>query len=251
MAEKKKPEVSNYNFITVLGWMRNILKLSGNDLIIYSIIYGFSQERNQWCSASQEYLAEWSGASLITVKRTIKNLVDKGYIKKRYFTNDMGRWCEYKAIFPDLSEYQNDTSPKYQNDTTPKYQNDQTKYQNDTSLSIKTIPASIDNIEDNIEDNIGGKYDGRSRPSAPRKKFEKPTVEEVAAYIREKHYNVDAQRFIDYYDSNGWKVGKNPMRNWKAAVSTWEHNGYSNNSSTRNSTGCGNNNPEGFDEIFG
>lgn len=56
----------------------------------------------------------------------------------------------------------------------------------------------------------------------PRKRFEPPSVEEVDAYITEQNYHVDAQRFVDYYTSNGWKVGKNPMKDWKAAVRTWE-----------------------------
>ena len=49
----------------------------------------------------------------------------------------------------------------------------------------------------------------------------RPTLEEVRAYISEKGYPVDAERFYSYYESNGWKVGKNPMKNWKAAVATW------------------------------
>ena len=56
----------------------------------------------------------------------------------------------------------------------------------------------------------------------PRKRFEPPSVEEVDAYIKEQNYHVDAQRFVDYYTSNGWMVGKNHMKDWKAAVRTWE-----------------------------
>lgn len=52
-------------------------------------------------------------------------------------------------------------------------------------------------------------------------RFAKPTLEEVQAYITEKGYSVDAERFVDYYESNGWKVGKNPMKDWKAAVRNW------------------------------
>lgn len=52
-------------------------------------------------------------------------------------------------------------------------------------------------------------------------RFVKPTAAEVAAYITEKGYPVDAEEFISFYDSNGWKVGKNPMKDWKAAVRTW------------------------------
>ena len=56
----------------------------------------------------------------------------------------------------------------------------------------------------------------------PQKRFVKPTIEEVEAYCQERNKGVDAQRWYDYYSSNGWKVGKNPMKDWKAAVRTWE-----------------------------
>lgn len=51
--------------------------------------------------------------------------------------------------------------------------------------------------------------------------FKKPSLEEVKAYIEEKGYSIDAERFINYYESNGWMVGRNKMKNWKAAVSNW------------------------------
>lgn len=54
-----------------------------------------------------------------------------------------------------------------------------------------------------------------------RHKFLTPTVEEVQAYCNEKGYAVDPGRFVDYYTSNGWRVGKNPMKDWKAAVRSW------------------------------
>ena len=48
-----------------------------------------------------------------------------------------------------------------------------------------------------------------------------PSVSDIEDYIKEKSYNVDAQQFYDYYESNGWKVGKNPMKDWKATVRGW------------------------------
>ena len=57
-------------------------------------------------------------------------------------------------------------------------------------------------------------------PRAPRSI--PPTVEQVEEYCRERGNNVDAQKFVDHYTANGWKVGKNPMKDWKAAVRTWE-----------------------------
>ena len=55
-----------------------------------------------------------------------------------------------------------------------------------------------------------------------RKRFIPPTIEDVKAYCVERKNNVDAQRFVDYYESNGWMVGRNKMKDWKAAVRTWE-----------------------------
>ena len=58
-----------------------------------------------------------------------------------------------------------------------------------------------------------------------KRSFTKPTLEEVQAYCTERGRGVDPQKWFDYYSSNGWKVGKNPMKDWKAAVRTWERSG--------------------------
>jgi hypothetical protein len=55
-----------------------------------------------------------------------------------------------------------------------------------------------------------------------KKIFQKPTFEEVEAYCRERNNGVDVARWFDYYTANGWKVGKNAMKDWRAAVRTWE-----------------------------
>lgn len=60
------------------------------------------------------------------------------------------------------------------------------------------------------------------QPEKPkRKNFVKPTVEEIAAYCKEKNYNVNAQQFFSYYESNGWKIGRSSMKSWQAAVQNW------------------------------
>lgn len=65
------------------------------------------------------------------------------------------------------------------------------------------------------------RYSNASRETRA-KSFTPPTVDEVADYVKHQCYHVDPQRFIDYYQSNGWKVGRNSMKDWKAAVRTWE-----------------------------
>ena len=63
-------------------------------------------------------------------------------------------------------------------------------------------------------------------PKPKIKRFVKPTVEEIKAYCQERNNNIDADQFFNYYEGNGWKVGKNPMKDWKAVVRTWEKNNF-------------------------
>ena len=67
-------------------------------------------------------------------------------------------------------------------------------------------------------------YSPPKSPSERGKRFVPPTVEEVQTYCSERNNSVDAQTFVDFYASKGWLVGKNPMKDWKAAIRTWERN---------------------------
>lgn len=58
--------------------------------------------------------------------------------------------------------------------------------------------------------------------AASNSRFKKPTIEEIAAYCAERKNNVDPQAFFDFYESKGWRVGNQPMKDWKASVRTWE-----------------------------
>ena len=78
------------------------------------------------------------------------------------------------------------------------------------------------------QDSIGKNSKEKDSLDSKRKRFTPPTLEEVKAYCAERKNNVDAERFINYYESNGWKVGKNPMKDWKAAIRTWERGNKSN-----------------------
>lgn len=68
----------------------------------------------------------------------------------------------------------------------------------------------------------------------PRKRFTPPSVDEVAAYCRERGNVVDAQRFVDFYASKGWKVGNAGMRDWRAAVRNWERQDNTKNGGGKN-----------------
>ena len=83
------------------------------------------------------------------------------------------------------------------------------------------------NTEIEIEKEKELDKDKEKSKSEKAKRFTPPTLDEVIAYCNERNNNIDANHFIDYYTSNGWLVGKNKMKDWKAAIRTWERNGYS------------------------
>ena len=70
-----------------------------------------------------------------------------------------------------------------------------------------------------VKEDIGG--DSPAAPPTKRKVFQKPSVDDVRSYCQESGYHIDAERFINYYESNGWMVGRNKMKDWKATVRGW------------------------------
>ena len=72
--------------------------------------------------------------------------------------------------------------------------------------------------EANVNDNVNLNQESKS------KRFVKPTLDEVKQYCIDRNNNIDADKFMNYYDANGWKIGKNPMKDWKACIRNWESN---------------------------
>lgn len=87
--------------------------------------------------------------------------------------------------------------------------------------SYLTVPKELEysyvNDNDNVSDNVSVKNNKEGKKN-------KPTLEECKQYCLERNNGVDADKFFNYYESNGWKVGKNAMKDWKAAIRTWEKN---------------------------
>ena len=100
-------------------------------------------------------------------------------------------------------------------------------------ISDKTPPEIELELEKEIK--IEKEIDSSASTTTKRKRFEKPTLSEIKAYCIERGNKVDAQHFFDYYESNGWKVGKNSMKNWQATIRTWERSEYRKSNYKKNS----------------
>lgn len=83
--------VRRENYLIVLGWMITDLNLKGNELLVYAIIYGFSQKENQSFEGSLQYLADWTNSTKQGVLKSLKSLEEKKLIKK-----EMVRYNVYK-----------------------------------------------------------------------------------------------------------------------------------------------------------
>ena len=101
-----------------------------------------------------------------------------------------------------------------ENDQKTDQQNDQ---QNDQQATSER-PAN-DHIVRNRE---CGECKEKKNDNGARKRFSPPSADEVSTYCRERGNTVDAEQFCNFYASKGWRVGSQPMRDWKAAVRTWE-----------------------------
>lgn len=87
--------IKNENYITIQGFMVNELHLKGNELLVYAIIFGFCQSKDQRFTGSLQYLAEWTNSTKQGVLKNLKSLLEKGYIVKEEKLLKGVKFCEY------------------------------------------------------------------------------------------------------------------------------------------------------------
>ncbi|MGN0807952.1 MAG: helix-turn-helix domain-containing protein [Candidatus Coproplasma sp.] len=119
------PKVKNENYYTIFGWMLNELHLKGNDLKIYALIYGFSQDGESEYKGSLSYLKEFGGVSQATLIRSLERLESLGYVVKIARNATTGLTNIYKAVSPETffngkgGGCQNDNPPPVKMTTPP------------------------------------------------------------------------------------------------------------------------------------
>lgn len=146
------------------------------------------------------------------VNNALQELIDHGYIVRTQKTNQFGKFDGYEY---DIYETPQKVAgnPFTENPSTEK-----PITENSTQLNTK---------ESNTKESNTNGMDIYGKPKSSR--FVPPSVEEVREYCEERNNLVDPEKFVDYYTARGWKIGKNSMKDWRAAVRTWERNNYSTN----------------------
>lgn len=191
-----------------MGWviviqkeMRESLGLKGNDLIVFAFINGYSQGGYGCYFGSLDYLQSVCGISRRTAIDILCSLQEKGYICKSDVFIFGERRTGY-SVCAEIAQMCAESAPE--------------EVQKLHKISAEIAPINKIYNKDN---NIPG---DKSPVIYSASKFQKPTLEEVKAFCRERGNSVDPEAFIAHYESNGWMVGRNRMKNWRQAVITWE-----------------------------
>lgn len=228
-------------FITILPFMTDELCLNGNELIVYAFLYGFSQEGKGEYFGGLQYLMKRCGITRkataidIIAKMTDEELIIKtskgvGKINTYRINNKAIRKRSGTKSVPVRKSYQSGTEivPVTGTETVPIKENNIKETYREKEIVKEKEPQAAETTtttEPIIEPEVVEAEELKKEKSCAqkeRKTMERPTLDEVRAKIIEKGYSVDAEAFWNYYESNGWKVGKNPMKKWESALVTWQ-----------------------------
>lgn len=154
--------MKNNNFITIQGWMVNDLKLSGNELICYALIYGFTQDEESEFRGSLQYISDWLGISKQNVRLIIKRLVEKGLIIKRdEFINNV-KFCRYTVCMKQPQGMNVSFMGGGNETATDNNSNNNKDNKEDTNVS-KKVSFSPTEEEKNMFEEFRKKYPGNKR----------------------------------------------------------------------------------------
>tara|TARA_R110000868_G_scaffold84878_2_gene239095 strand:+ start:479 stop:1099 length:621 start_codon:yes stop_codon:yes gene_type:complete len=159
--------------------------LKANSKLLYAEITALCN-MNAECFATNRYFANLYGKSKGAISGWVSELVKNGYIKVHYIYKDGGKEIQYRYITILKGGIK----------------------ENHNTLLKKTVKNNTTNTNNIIYNNKGH--------------FIKPILSEVKDYCTKRNNNIDAEAFVNFYESKGWLIGKNKMKDWKACVITWE-----------------------------
>ncbi len=174
---------------------------------------------------TDEMLATIFRRPLNTVRLALKTFEEYGMIEIINNTITIPKWEHHQSL--DKMEQAKEKQRK----RVAQYRERQKLLANpecNANGNVTVTPCNAVDIDKDKDIDIDKDIKEKNKKEKATSRFIPPTLDEVKAYCSERGNNVDPERFIDYYTANGWKVGKNKMKDWKATVRTWEKNGYSN-----------------------
>lgn len=193
---------------------------------------------------TDQMLATQFNIPLVTMQFALKTFEQFGMIKLTDNILCISNWEKYQSTdkLSEIREYNRIAQRKSRD------KKKQFPHVNDMSMTCQPCQGTDIDIDIDVDKDLD-KIESKSicetaqapiPPTPKSKRFVAPNLEEIREYCQERNNHVDPDRFYNHYSANGWMVGKNKMRDWKAAVRTWERNEYS---SKQNQNGFETSNP--------
>lgn len=165
-------------------------ELSWNEKVVLLEIDSFTASGRD-CFISDEYIGELVGVNERTARRILSKLISLGYVKKTRFD---GRKRYIESTLTDHI-----------------VRADRTQMSGQTGQKCPNTNNNITNTNLLLK-----------KEESKEERFRKPSLQDVYLYCLERKNGIDPQQFLDFYESKGWKVGNTPMKDWRAAIRTWE-----------------------------
>jgi hypothetical protein len=200
-----------------LSLLEHIGRIGARALMVYVFLVRHRNYKTGCCNPSVSLLAREMKVSHDTVQRGISILEAEGFLIRASATGQRNVY-EFPGLTTrmDASSSEGTTRMDAAQPDAP-VRNDHTQLRSHNKEEQEVFNKTLELQGEVLVPEPQLKY--------PSRNFQKPTLKEVAEYCRQRGNSVDSQQFLAFYDSNGWKVGRNPMRDWRAAVITWERRG--------------------------
>ena len=197
MTERERPAY----YAVLTADVRYDKRLKPAEKILFAEITALSTVSG-YCYASNSYFCDLYGVSIASVKGWISDLKRYGYVDVEVIRDASNNVIERKIRPISTPSAKNLAEGSSENLA-------ETSAKNLVAPRSKNWPYNIKSRNTTSKNTI-------QRESRPE------SVEAVRAYCQERNNGVNPEAFFNYYEANGWKVGRNPMKDWKAAVRNWE-----------------------------
>lgn len=245
--------MANYRNISISFWTDSKVDDDFTPEDKYFYLYLLTNPHTNICGCyeiSMKQMERETGYNGDTIKRLIGRMQDQHKVilySKETKEILILNWCRYnwtdsekvkKAIINVARYIKNEEFKRYVNDTVSlgypyTMVTSVTDTDTDTVSDTGTVSESVLETETETENRYRSRY--RNSLSAQNcasgcaeqpktQKFIPPTVDEVRAYCNERRNGIDPEEFVSFYESKGWMIGRNKMKNWKSAIITWEKN---------------------------
>ena len=214
-------EKSKKSFVMYGSWSSAVEKMSNEQAgQLLKAIYALQDDEN----------AEPEDPSVSFVFEIIKDKLfedAKEWEKAKQRRSESGkkgmekRWSEDKITNDNTAITSDNTVITNDNSVITPITNDNTVTESITPITV-SVSGSV-SVSDSVSVNESPSETKREKQAKEkRKRFSAPSVDEVRDYCRERGNSIDAETFVDFYASKGWKVGNSPMKDWQSAIRTWE-----------------------------